>query len=381
MFFSISKTKLENFPCAHYIGDFVINTDNGWQQVDTDNISIVYKGYIDHCDINKHIVDIVNHTQPIYTGNFCAFVLIDGQIQIKSDLYRGFPIYIGDDSITNLVSKNYTAWADSLITVHSDLTTTETKFDLIGDIDTSPMSVDHVVDEITKILDYKTKSFLAHNTLPIRVFLSGGVDSMLVYSFLKKHTDNYELVKCSHIDYDYFWLKNSGDISKFWGYNQIHHWQDPCVLTSGAPGDEFMLRSPTTSDLWLKAHGMQITDLLSDPKWESCFHANYFNKPANYSILQQQITTTPTPWELCNIIVNDWQHWHLGNTLTWTPLRDLEIFKLMLRLPINVAIEQIMNSSLSIQIIEHNCPGLNLALSDYKNTGNVLSNLTKIYGL
>lgn len=375
MFFSISKTKLENFPCAYRIGDFVINTDNGWQHVDIGNTSIVYKGYIDNFDINRHVVDIVDQAYPVYTGNFCAIVSANGQIQIKTDRYRGFPIYISDNSITNLIPSSYTAWTDSLVTIHPDFTTTETKFDVIGNIDTSPMSAENVLDEITKILDQKTKSFIEHNALPVRVFLSGGIDSMLVYSFLKKYTNNYELVNCSHIDYDYFWLKNSGHISEFWGYNQIHHWRDPCVLTSGTPGDEFMLRSPTTSDMWLKAHGIKITELLNDPAWRSCLHAEYFNKHSNYSIFQQQLPVPATPWDLCNIIVNDWQHWHLGNTLTWTPLRDLEIFKLMLRLPLTDAIGQIMDSSLSKKLIDQNVPGLSKHLSDIKNSGNTLSNL------
>jgi hypothetical protein len=48
-----------------------------------------------------------------------------------------------------------------------------------------------------------------------------------------------------------FYLANSSDIKKYWGYRQIHHWQMPCVLASGAPGDEFMLRSPTTANQYL----------------------------------------------------------------------------------------------------------------------------------
>lgn len=374
MFFSISKTRLENFPCAYHIGDFIINTDNGWQQVDADNISIVYKGYIDQVDINQHITDVVAQTQPTYTGNFCAFVLVNGQIQIKTDRYRGFPIYISNDSVTNLIPSEHTAWTDSLVTIHPDLSVTETKFDVIGNIDTSPMSVDTVLDKITKILDQKIKSFLEHNTLPVRVFLTGGIDSMLIYSFIKKFTNEYELVKCLHVEHDYFWLENSKYINKWWGYKQIHHWTEPCVLTSGTPGDEFMLRNPIMSDMWLKAHGIQITDLLNDPKWQSCLHAKYFNKSSNYSVLQQPRPIPVTPWELCNIVVNDWQHWHLGNTLTWTPLRDLEIFKLMLQLPMDAAITQIMDSKLSKQLIMQNSDGLVDLLSSSKNAGELNKN-------
>jgi hypothetical protein len=77
------------------------------------------------------------------------------------------------------------------------------------------------------------------------------------------------------------------------------------------------------------------------------------------------------------MVINDWQHWHLGNTLTWTPLRDLEIFKLLLRLPTDLATAQIMNSDISQQLIEKNSPGLTALISDQKNTGNVMNNLCR----
>jgi hypothetical protein len=218
--------------------------------------------------------------------------------------------------------------------------------------------------------------------LPIKAFLSGGVDSLLVYSYLQRFTDNYEMVKCQHIDYDRFWLMNSGTLKeRFWGYTQIHHWVDPCIVTSGAPGDEYMLRSPTTTDMLLKFNNVRVIDLLNLTEWKGCLHDKYFRRPKNYNIFKEQ-TIDPgwdremLLWNMCNIIANDWQHWHLGNTLTWTPLRDLEIFKILLRLPVDVQLTQIMNSDISRALIERNSPGLTRLISDQKNAGNALSNLT-----
>lgn len=183
----------------------------------------------------------------------------------------------------------------------------------------------------------------------------------------------------THLDWDYFWMKNSGDITTNWGYTQIHHWNHDCVLTSGTPGDEFMLRSPSTSDLFLKYHDIKIAKLLEEPQWEDCLHSSYFRRSNHQAIFSAQQSTSKTleqlHRDLCNIVVNDWQHWHLGRTLTWTPLRDLEIFKLMLRLPLQDAMDQIMNSRLSLEIIERNSPGLSGAVSDKKNTHNILANL------
>jgi hypothetical protein len=174
---------------------------------------------------------------------------------------------------------------------------------------------------------------------------------------------------------------NFGTIKhNFWGYSQIHHWNDPCILTSGAPGDEFMMRSPTTADLLLKFYKKQMTTELETEQWKSCLHYEYFHRSKNYQIFQQQILTPEWDkhtlfWNLCNIVINDWQHWHIGNTLTWTPLRDLEIFKLFLRLPIEQVMTQIMNSDISIALIENNKTDLSKVISDKKNTDNFMKNL------
>ena len=130
---------------------------------------------------------------------------------------------------------------------------------------------------------------------------------------------------------DIFPLLNYDKIASNWGYKQIHHWRESCILTSGAPGDEFMLRSPTTCDLFLKYYNIDIVQLTKENP--DCLHHEYFLLNKHLDIFNtQQIDTSLTKEQmykhLCNIIINDWQHWHLGNTLTWTPLRDLEIFKL-----------------------------------------------------
>jgi hypothetical protein len=304
---------------------------------------------------------------------------VSEQLRIQTDRLRSFPIYVNNDSVTNLVPSTRTAWTDSLISIDRDFAIAESKFDVIGPIDTTPVSTEQVVDQIHNRLTEKTQSWLKFNTLPVRAFLSGGIDSLLVYSYLQRFTQDFDLVKCNIIEYDQFWLQNSGDICRHWAYSQIHHWIEPCVLTSGAPGDEFMLRSPVTVDLFLKYHNVHITDLLKGKTW---LHSVYFNKQKHLDIFQTQTvdhswSQTQLHWHLCNMVINDWQHWHLGNTLTWTPLRDLEIFKLLLRLPAQEATAQIINSDISQQLIEKNSPGLTALISDQKNTGNVMSNLCR----
>jgi hypothetical protein len=127
-----------------------------------------------------------------------------------------------------------------------------------------------------------------------------------------------------------------------------------------------------------------MTKLLEQDRWKNCLHHTYFSKSKHQEIFQNQSPPTTWSrhdmlWNLCNILANDWQHWHIGNTLTWTPLRDLRIIKLLLRLPVEQALGQIMNSDISRSLIENNCSGLSKYISDQKNSGNVMSNLVDFY--
>jgi hypothetical protein len=389
MFFSISRNPKDNFPVHYALGNLIVSTDSGWKVYETPHFFCVFKGYIDNAALETELPGIIDQDIPQHTGNFCVIVhnKQTAQTAIKTDLYRSFPIYVDEGRlVTNLEPGEEKIWTDSVISITDALDIQEMKFDAIGKIDISPIDRERALSAIRSILQNKIEKWLQHNKLPIKVFLSGGVDSLLVYSFLQRFTDEYEFVKCAHVEYDKFWLKNSGTLIKHhWAYRQIHHWTEPCVLTSGAPGDEFMMRSPTTIDLFLKYHGMSVPDLLKHDPWSQSLHAPYFAQPKHQTIFckpaedKSHLSIEQFYWSLCNIVINDWQHWHLGNTLTWTPLRDLEIFKILLRLPTVELLPQIFDSELSRDLIEKNQPGLTALISDKKNTDNYMSNLSDFY--
>ena len=382
MFFSLEKTANSRFPHQYQLGELVLNTDAGWKSIDTGSRILVYKGYADHADLDL-IVDNLPH---IVSGNFCVveYDPASQQTKILTNQYRGFLIwYTSGTRLSNLFHEDYTIWNDSDITIDQQLTLHETKVDIVGPIDSSCLDLATAVDLVHGLLSDKIKNFVRHNKLPLRVYCSGGIDSMLVYSYIKTFTDNYELIFENRLQYDEFWCKNSRLISdSFWGYRQIHHWVDPCVLTSGAPGDEFMLRNPSTTNLWLMYHGTSIPDLLKSQGIEHRF----FDLPHNQQLFEthqqdkeldsiMKLSANAFYHYLCNIVTNDCQHWHLGNTLTFTPLRDLEIFKIFLRLNINDAIPQLLSSSISKELIKRNDANLLNYLSNDKDTGEEFANL------
>jgi hypothetical protein len=250
---------------------------------------------------------------------------------------------------------------------------------VIGDIDVEELSVDNALTQVHDLLTHKTQQFLNHNTLPLKVFLSGGVDTMLIYSYLVAAGAEFELLDYNHVEHDYFWRTNSHLFTKHWAYNQTHHWKTPCVLASGTPGDEFMLRGPESADFYLRHFGTSLNESIRTDHMQH----DYVKLEKNQQKLNNQPPLLSTPhdlhWHLCNIMVNDWQHWHLGNTLHWTPLRDLDIFKIIMRLPLQDAVEQIVDNKFSRALIERNIPNGSALISTQKNTGPVLKNLNKLF--
>lgn len=382
MFFCISHKICENYTEHYHLKPFVINVDSGWQVQTVGKFTVVFKGYADGADLEHSLETIINQREPVYTGNYCVFCYNPDNktITVHNDRYRGFPIFVGNREITNLSPTGRTVWSDGLIVINWNLSVDQIEFDIVGDIDLTPLTHSQVVEQVTNILDQRTQQFLTHNKLTLKSYLSGGVDSLLVYSFLKKHHADTELVDYDHLEYDWFWTQNSGDLRQYWGYKQIHHWRKPCILSSGAPGDEFMLRSPAICNQFLLHHGTSILEQVK--LTPNCIHSRYFALPKHVAFYQEHTRTadrTELFRQLCNTIINDWQHWHLGNTLTWTPLRDIEIFKLFLRLNLNDALGQIMNSDVSANIIENNWPGLSRVISNHKNVGNLLSNFGEYF--
>ena len=383
MFFAISKEIKDNFPCHHQFGNFVVNTDTGWTRINLNNKEIIYKGYMDYGNLEDNIEIIINKKEHFVLGNFCIILIDNNTNRIITDLYRSFPIYFDDNIISNLEPTGETAWTNNFIYFDDDLKINLTYKDIFGEINTELVTEETAVDLIDEIISSKVKKFINHNKKPLKIFLSGGIDSMLVYSYIKKFTDNYELILGNHFDFDYFWIKNSGIIRKnYWAYNQLHHYKDSCIISSGAPGDEFMLRSPLTANLFLRYFNTSIPELLNDQNNAKKMQYNYFLLEKNKKVYKQQADENikfDNKFDLikflCNININDYQHWHLGNTLTYTPLRDLEIFKIFLRLDLNSAINQIMDSKISKLLLKKNDPDLINCLSDSKNHGNYMRNL------
>lgn len=378
MFFSISSQPNKNFFNHYKFKNVTISYDNGWQLV---NDQFLYKGYTDKLlDITEVCNSDIN-----LPGNYCVLDFSSDIIKIKHSLHRSFPIFYNDQTITNLemVGNLIGAANDCFITGDifsvTVLAPNKTKFKF------ESLTEDQVITNIDNILSNKIEYFVANCNKKIKVFLSGGIDSMLVFSYIKKYTNNYELLDYEHFEFDDFICKNRIKIKRnFWGYDQIHHWKTNEILSSGAPGDEFMLRNPVMANLFLLHHGLDILDIID----KDSMHYDYFTSPknikkykevkSNKQLLQLLKNKNLLYNYFCELNLNDFQHWHLGNTLTFTPLRDIHIFHNILQLPLDSAIGQIKDSKISKKLIEKQDAELLNFLSLEKNKES-LENLYSLY--
>lgn len=354
MFFSLSKVPDTRFPFSDVLGDWIFNHDDGW----TPRGNSWSKGY---------------RYEEISHGNFCRIEYKDKAIDLMHDLERSFPLWWNDRDkiLTNLSGTGEKIWADSKVSLHKDSIEIK-KTDIIGKIDLSPISYKTAHLKISENLDRKF-IFLKNEKAPIKIFLSGGVDTLGLFSNAKKHSIEFELLDHEYFAYDYFTNQTMQQIqSDYWAYKQIHHWKQPCFLVTGGCGDEFMFRGPATIALWLAWHDIDFIGLLGK---NSGYHSHYFGLEKNLKIfhhhyenrkkLQKKYPEKKSiAAHLIDMNLNDHQHWHLGNTITWTPFKDIEIFKLLLRVDIQEFLCQFIDAKMSKDLIDASYLSI---LSEQKN--------------
>jgi hypothetical protein len=392
MFFNITKCSVpRTFHESHSFKKFTVHCDAGWHCTQQQNKWILYKGYLN----NGRLSDIVKtDTYNGHCGNYCIITVDELEnIAIHASAVRSFPLCYNSDTITNFdiqsLKNGKEAYADSCITANSELVVNETVLDVIGNCDLDySLTEDEVISLIDTTLYNNIASFVKYNTLPLKVFLSGGLDSMLLYSYIKRITADFELLNYEYFDYDTFWCNHGQTLrSTNSFYSQLHHWKEPNVLVSGALGDEYTMRNPEIVNLYMHCHGVDIMDHLKN--YDDAYHLIYFTKKSYIKKLQEQepkithikqLSKSKAIYYICNMLINDYQHYHLGNTLTYTPFRDIQLVKYFMQLPLGSLIGQAVNGNITRKLIKNNDPTLLQYISTDKNSNECMANLSKLLG-
>ena len=226
---------------------------------------------------------------------------------------------------------------------------------------------DEIFDYLYEYIDNKIKNF--ETDLPIKLFPTGGVDISLLISFIIKHKKKYELLTYEHKDMDYFICHNRAAIGNNWAYRDIHYWTKPSILLSGTHGDEMMLRLPQHAYMLGKINGENILDELRNNT--ELYHSHYYLRSKQQKSYDEVNSLNLNESQTKEFILGrnsfDYQHWHMGETLTWTPLNDLTITNIMLNFRYAALRDQFLDAGISKKLIARNNPEHLKLISKLKN--------------
>ena len=380
MFFNISDRFTPGFQ-PHRHDEWVVNLDTGWQSISHQGSQIYYKGYSESADMKSIAISMAENPVPRYKGNFAVIIVEESQITITNDVDRAFPIYMGNDYVSNIVDDNHhnRVWTSSICRISKNWENIIDKCNLIDVPDIKQtLSVEQAADELKSLLIKKTNAFLKYNNVnEINFFITGGLDVLSCLSLFRDHVDKIKIIDHEYFHYDTFTRKNRERLKKYWGYrtNSIHHWLEESWLASGSGGDEYGMRGPLTVGLWTAWHDINLLEVIKDYPFSYHYHYYINNCKKLFEKLWSQRFEIrekfPNYQDFCvdliNNLSNDYQHWHLGRTLTWTPLRDSEVLKIYLRLRPEEMLKQMLDGAVSKEMIASIDQNLLCGLSYYKS--------------
>lgn len=375
MFFSVTQnTPDSRFFNNHKHQNLFFNCDSGWHCQQHQDHTVYYKGYVVANSLEETAKELVKDSTPRHQGNFCCVIFDSQGCVITHDQNRGFPLYQNSQQVTNLQpsAESITVYADRYITVNNKFESTTVDFDNGQRDCVENYSYTQALSQVIKQVGQHIND---HRTAEIpKLFVSGGVDTVLISAFVKSMAVPAERIHYEHFDHDDFVYRNKSAIKTAWAYNQMHHWSQSSVLFSGACGDEYFMRGPLVGALWATWHNINVIEELKPTH----YHYRYFLQDKNkkifvdhwqnrHQIQDQYPDYTALAQQILNINANDHQHWHLGNTLTVTPFKNLNLTKIILGMPQQQILDQLLDARFNKDLIQHLDSDSLLLLSDQKN--------------
>jgi len=371
MFFHISKKFDYTFPNYINHNDYFIHFDNGWTYCE----NFLYKGITQKGVLQiKSKQDIDNYRNA--NGTFCIISLDSDKIEVIGGKKQKFPIYLLDMTISNTYTAGTNVTCPIFIS-NTNITESSTKDLYYTNLNTDDKNIINLLDDA--ISNY-IKDF--NSPTPIKIYPTGGVDTILLISYILKHDIPYDLVTGEHAEMDRFLCNHRNRLRKnYWAYSTIQHWKEPSILLTGAHGDETLLRDFLQAYLMLKYHDEDlVTVCTKNPQLYQSTH--YLLPQCIEEYKEYSDMCFENENQLKSYILNkfktDYQHWHLGNTLYFAPFDNIELLNLSLNLTWETARKQLLDAYVSKQLIQKNRPGLLRLISPLKNV-DYYQNLSDIF--
>jgi hypothetical protein len=286
------------------------------------------------------------------TNNFCRIVFGKNTITISHNDQRDFPIWYDSESCSNAYEFDNYLPSDAKINYDHRWHVTYSDNDWKESGET--LGQEQALSLIKTVLIDNVKRFAESNTLPVVAPDSDGIDTLLVRS----------VFDYLGVDYTLFDLENKHTSlqtflgERFYGFDQVQDFDSPTCLLSGFYGDEYLLRSPSQTQMLID---QDIVSLFDDTKHS--YMKLFFNQV--YREKCRKITKVPKR-QLKQMIYNDIQVWHSNRTYVFTPFKDARLLRL-LDCDQEVIISQQIHCNISKELIQHFNPVLSARIGDQKN--------------
>lgn len=356
VFFTVTQDLLEKqWPetVTEAVFNYTLHLDQGWQR----HKDIFYKGYSIPIALQEKVE---NQDFSETTGCYTILDFSNGKCAYYTDNSRGFPLYYNNGTISNQKRNQLTpVWFDSELKSLNDSWQFVKRQDRIFEYNqfNKTISKQQLVDIVCKILIDHAENL--NTNLPLFCSNSPGVDSNMVRSAFDYCNKSYTLVEKN----DRHAFSALG-----WGYEQIYVTEQPHVQLTGFCGDELLLRNPMYCQWLLDPHNIELTnefDKLDYSYMKGFFNARYRDKIINR---KEKFRTKKSAFDhTINVAINDFQMWHIDNTITLAPLRNCIIAENALYADADTILDQVIHAGVSKDIIKRLNPSLLSNISKHKN--------------
>lgn len=354
MFFHITSDK--NFdpvwPLQHHqnINNFVVYTDLGWKRLN----NTIYKGYCIEQNLDQKVASMDYKEQ---TGNYTIIDL--DRCTYYCDNSRSYPLYYNQSTVTNINNNSVEPiWFDATVIFNNNRWHWQQKTENVYLFDSMQKTVnkEYIVNMICNYLVDTVQQFSTE--LPVYIANSSGVDTLMIRSAF-----DYCGITYKTVDHNTKKLQSLG-----WGYGQLYVSDRSHLQVTGFCGDELLLRNPLYCQWLLDPHNINLADEFDQFEYsymKGFFNANYKKKIKNRN---NKFVTVKSAFEhVANVAMNDYQMWHIDNTITFTPLRNKNTAIECLYADVDCILDQVIHAGISKQIIQRlNAKNLKL-ISKHKN--------------
>ena len=326
MFFTIAKTSCNILSERHPIGDWIISTDRGWTTHRSSSGLRLEKGL---GDVN------------------CVLTCDGRDWEISTKAMRRFPLWRSDsgDTVSNLLVTDHQIWNPHSVS-HRD-GRLQIEFGRNSPVTYPILDRKTAEEKLCGDLVRQVDDLKAH-ALPIIAPNSRGADCALVRAVLDYSGVEYTDSRISDQTLDLAQLSGQ---HPFRFYGQLLDEGSRHIQATGFNGDAYMSRLPTYVALYLKKWNIDLTAEFD--KAGATYMRNSFDKDYRGKI---DVLAEDPEQQLIDMLVNDYQVWHINECLTWTPLTDKDIMETCIRLDPETAIDQCLNAGLTRSLIERLSP-------------------------